>query len=45
VLAVRAIDAHGVVQTGEEHDTVPDGATGWHRVTVNAVPADDQEDS
>jgi DMSO/TMAO reductase YedYZ molybdopterin-dependent catalytic subunit len=27
---VRAIDKDGTVQTGVEHDVLPDGATGWH---------------
>ena len=40
VLAVRAVDAHGTVQTGEERDTLPDGATGWHRVEFTAVEPD-----
>jgi hypothetical protein len=26
---VRAIDKTGVVQTGVEHDVIPNGATGW----------------
>ena len=32
---VRATDANGVVQTGEEAPPAPDGATGWHTVTVS----------
>lgn len=44
VLAVRAIDAHGETQTGEEQGTVPDGATGWHRVEVTAVEPDEDEE-
>ena len=38
-LAVRAIDRDGQVQTGEEHDTVPDGATGWHTINIQATEA------
>lgn len=34
VLRVRAVDAVDGVQTGEPADVVPDGATGWHQVTV-----------
>jgi DMSO/TMAO reductase YedYZ molybdopterin-dependent catalytic subunit len=30
LVRVRAIDKDGQVQTGVEHDVVPDGATGWH---------------
>lgn len=33
-LAVRAVDAEGNVQTGRSAPPVPDGATGWHTVTV-----------
>ncbi len=33
-LAVRATDATGDVQTGEESSPVPDGATGWHTIQV-----------
>ncbi|MEE2522299.1 molybdopterin-dependent oxidoreductase [Pseudarthrobacter sp. J75] len=33
-LRVRATDGSGDVQTGEEADVVPDGATGWHTVSV-----------
>jgi len=33
-LTVRAVDAAGQVQTGKVSDVVPDGATGWHTVTV-----------
>lgn len=33
---VRAIDSNGLVQTGEEQGPVPDGATGWHRVSFTA---------
>ena len=34
-LEVRATDADGAVQTAEVADTVPNGATGYHRVRVN----------
>ncbi|WP_448629344.1 molybdopterin-dependent oxidoreductase [Cellulomonas soli] len=34
VLRVRATDPVAGVQTGEPADVVPDGATGWHQVTV-----------
>lgn len=33
-LTVRATDAHGLVQTAEHADVVPDGATGHHSVSV-----------
>jgi len=33
-LAVRATDASGHTQTGEEQGVVPDGATGWHTIEV-----------
>ena len=36
VVAVRATDADGVVQTAERADVVPDGATGHHTVTITA---------
>ncbi|MBO4208220.1 molybdopterin-dependent oxidoreductase [Micromonospora echinofusca] len=32
---VRATDRTGAVQTGRRRPVAPDGATGWHRVTVN----------
>ena len=32
---VRATDADGVTQTGEIQPPRPDGATGWHRITVH----------
>jgi DMSO/TMAO reductase YedYZ molybdopterin-dependent catalytic subunit len=35
-LHVRAVDGDGVVQTGERADPAPDGATGWHTITVHA---------
>ena len=41
-LAVRAIDADGHVQTGEEQDTVPDGATGWDTTTFKAMETIDE---
>ncbi|MCB5164132.1 molybdopterin-dependent oxidoreductase [Streptomyces bambusae] len=34
-LAVRATDGEGRTQTGRRTGTLPDGATGWHTVTVN----------
>ena len=33
-LYVRATDSTGAVQTGDDSDVMPDGATGWHRVSV-----------
>jgi len=33
-LAVRATDTTGQIQPGERSPTAPDGATGWHTVTV-----------
>jgi hypothetical protein len=36
VLQVRATDGTGTVQTPTVASTVPDGATGWHTVTVTA---------
>jgi DMSO/TMAO reductase YedYZ molybdopterin-dependent catalytic subunit len=33
-LVVRATDGSGAIQTAEERGTVPDGATGYHRVTL-----------
>ncbi|HEU0042128.1 MAG TPA: molybdopterin-dependent oxidoreductase, partial [Jiangellaceae bacterium] len=33
-LEVRAITADGETQTGERSPVAPDGATGWHRITV-----------
>jgi DMSO/TMAO reductase YedYZ molybdopterin-dependent catalytic subunit len=35
-LEVRATDADGSTQTSDIADTVPDGATGYHRISVNA---------
>lgn len=43
-LSVRAIGADGEVQTGEEVDPVPDGATGWHRIDFTATEPDLEED-
>ena len=34
-ITVRATDAEGVVQTQTQAPPVPDGATGWHTITVN----------
>jgi DMSO/TMAO reductase YedYZ molybdopterin-dependent catalytic subunit len=34
-IAVRATDASGYTQTGTEADVVPDGATGWHTISVD----------
>ena len=34
VLRCRATDGDGVTQTATVTETIPDGATGWHRVTV-----------
>ncbi|MFD9407648.1 molybdopterin-dependent oxidoreductase [Streptomyces sp. NPDC059989] len=38
-LEVRATDGTGAVQTGERTGTLPDGATGWHTVTVRVGSA------
>jgi len=35
-LVVRAWDGRGNLQPGDERPPLPDGATGWHRVTVEA---------
>jgi len=32
---VRATDAEGTVQTEAQAPPAPDGATGWHTITVN----------
>ncbi|MFD7080494.1 molybdopterin-dependent oxidoreductase [Streptomyces sp. NPDC059918] len=37
-LEVRATDGTGAVQTGVRAGTVPDGATGWHSVSVRVRP-------
>ena len=34
-ITVRATDAEGAVQTQTEAPPAPDGATGWHTITVN----------
>jgi DMSO/TMAO reductase YedYZ molybdopterin-dependent catalytic subunit len=34
-ITVRATDAEGVVQTEAQAPPAPDGATGWHTITVN----------
>jgi len=34
-IAVRATDNTGAVQTGEQAEVVPDGATGWHTVSFD----------
>ncbi len=36
-LVARATDSLGHLQTGVRRGTVPDGATGWHQVTVRVV--------
>jgi DMSO/TMAO reductase YedYZ molybdopterin-dependent catalytic subunit len=36
LLACRAVNADGQVQTGVRADPVPDGATGWHTITFSA---------
>jgi hypothetical protein len=36
-LQVRARDATGKWQTGEETGAAPDGATGWHTVRVQVA--------
>jgi DMSO/TMAO reductase YedYZ molybdopterin-dependent catalytic subunit len=36
-LVVRAIDGTGEVQTSEEVSELPDGSSGWHRITVGVV--------
>ncbi|WP_049561160.1 molybdopterin-dependent oxidoreductase [Nonomuraea sp. SBT364] len=36
-IEVRATDASGRTQTGERRPITPDGATGWHTVTVQAA--------
>ncbi|MFM7069303.1 MAG: molybdopterin-dependent oxidoreductase, partial [Actinomycetes bacterium] len=37
VIEVRATDGTGAAQPGERTPVAPDGATGWHAVTVTAV--------
>jgi DMSO/TMAO reductase YedYZ molybdopterin-dependent catalytic subunit len=34
-IAVRATDGTGAVQTSEQADVIPDGATGWHTVSFD----------
>ncbi|ROP45984.1 molybdopterin-dependent oxidoreductase [Pseudokineococcus lusitanus] len=36
-LTVRATDGDGVVQTEERADPIPDGASGWHSITVTGT--------
>ncbi len=36
-LQVRSTDRSGTVQTDRQQPTIPDGATGWHSVSVTAV--------
>ncbi len=36
-LQVRATDRSGYTQTPERTWTIPDGATGWHTITVNTI--------
>jgi DMSO/TMAO reductase YedYZ molybdopterin-dependent catalytic subunit len=36
-IAVRATDGTGAVQTGEQAPPEPDGATGWHTITVTVT--------
>ena len=35
-IAVRATDNTGAVQTSEQADPVPDGASGWHTIAFQA---------
>lgn len=37
VISVRATDTTGETQTAEVHEARPDGATGYHKVSVNAT--------
>lgn len=37
VLVVRAIEPDGTVQTDDKAPELPDGASGWHRVTVGVA--------
>jgi hypothetical protein len=39
VLEVRATDGEGTTQTDEQRPPAPDGATGYHRVTVRVDAA------
>ena len=36
-LQVRATDRSGYLQTGREQASIPDGATGWHTISVTAA--------
>ena len=36
LIEVRATDANGTVQSGTHQDVVPNGAEGWHAITVDA---------
>ena len=36
-LQVRATDNAGDVQAGQQHKPLPDGATGWHTISVNVA--------
>jgi len=38
-VAVRTTDGSGLVQDGVVTDPLPSGATGWHRIRLNAVAA------
>jgi DMSO/TMAO reductase YedYZ molybdopterin-dependent catalytic subunit len=38
-LRVRATDGTGAVQTGQQASPVPDGATGWHTISVEVTAA------
>jgi hypothetical protein len=37
VITLRATDNSGAVQTGEQSDVIPDGATRWHSVAFTAT--------
>jgi hypothetical protein len=37
LIAVRATDGPGTVQTGEQASPDPDGATGWHTIRVTVT--------
>jgi hypothetical protein len=37
LIAVRATDGPGAVQTGEQASPDPDGATGWHTIRVTVT--------
>jgi hypothetical protein len=36
-LVVRAVETDGTVQTEDTSNTLPDGASGWHRIRVGVV--------